>query len=175
MMLSMVCLLRLFRDLSCEFGKRAKGGTWCFNDNLTHWGRDKMTAKFLMTISNAFSWMKIYKFGLRFHWNLFPRVQLTIFGTKPLSEPVMVSLLTHICATHATLKIIHFKAYSAYCWPFCSGLHVLLDTLPCNASIDFMACQLIWPLTCIKAPRDFTIKQYYIPLHFPLPFHTSAS
>ena len=31
------------------------------------------------TFSNAFSWMKIYEFRLRFHWNLFLRVQLTIF------------------------------------------------------------------------------------------------
>ena len=29
-------------------------------------------------ISNAFSWMKIYQFRLRFHWCLFPRIQLTI-------------------------------------------------------------------------------------------------
>ena len=36
--------------------------------SLTHWGRDKMAAKFL-TISNAFSWMKIYKFRLRFRWS----------------------------------------------------------------------------------------------------------
>ena len=44
----------------------------------THWGWDKMTINFLTTISNAFSWMKIYKFLLRFHWSLFPRVHLTI-------------------------------------------------------------------------------------------------
>ena len=30
-------------------------------------------------ISNAFSWMKIYDFQLRFHWLLFTSVQLTIF------------------------------------------------------------------------------------------------
>ena len=29
--------------------------------------------------SNAFSWMKMFEFRLKFHWNLFPRVQLTIF------------------------------------------------------------------------------------------------
>ena len=31
------------------------------------------------TFSNAFSWMKMYEFRLRFHWSLFLRVQLTIF------------------------------------------------------------------------------------------------
>ena len=30
------------------------------------------------TFSNAFSWMKMYEFRLRFHWRLLPRVQLTI-------------------------------------------------------------------------------------------------
>ena len=46
---------------------------------LTHWGRGKMAAIFQTAISNAFSWMKMYKFRLIFHWRLFPRVQLTIF------------------------------------------------------------------------------------------------
>ena len=82
----------------------------------THWGRAKMATNFLTTISNAFSSVKIYKFRLRFCWNLFPRVQLTIFqqawcwpGNKPLSEPMMVNLLMHICITRPqwvnTLKL----------------------------------------------------------------------
>ena len=31
------------------------------------------------TFSNAFSWMKMFEFRLKFHWSLFPRVKLTIF------------------------------------------------------------------------------------------------
>ena len=46
---------------------------------LTHWGRDKMAAVSQTTLSNAFSWMKMLEFRLRFHWRLFLRVQLTIF------------------------------------------------------------------------------------------------
>ena len=46
---------------------------------LTHWGRDKMAAIFQTTLLNEFSWMKMYKFWLRFHWSLFPMAQLTIF------------------------------------------------------------------------------------------------
>ena len=46
--------------------------------SLTHWGRDKMAAVSQTTLSNAFSWMKMYKFRLIFHLSLFPRVQLTI-------------------------------------------------------------------------------------------------
>ena len=45
---------------------------------LTHWGRDKMDAISQTTFSRAFSSMKIVVFWLNFHWNMFPRVQLTI-------------------------------------------------------------------------------------------------
>ena len=33
----------------------------------------------LTTFSNAFSWIKIYKFRLRCHWRLFLRFELTVF------------------------------------------------------------------------------------------------
>ena len=46
---------------------------------LTHWGRDKMATIFQTTFSNAFPWMKMYEFRSKFHWVLFPGVQLTIF------------------------------------------------------------------------------------------------
>ena len=45
---------------------------------LTRWGRERMTAISQTTFSDAFSWMKIFEFRLKFHWSLFPRVQLTI-------------------------------------------------------------------------------------------------
>ena len=37
-----------------------------------------MAAVSQTTLSNAFSWMKMSEFRLRFHWSLFLRVQLTI-------------------------------------------------------------------------------------------------
>ena len=46
---------------------------------LTHWGRDKMADISQTTFSNAFSWMEMHEFRLRFHWSLFLRFQLTIF------------------------------------------------------------------------------------------------
>ena len=46
--------------------------------DLTHLCRDKMATIFRMTFSNAYSWINMYKFWLRCHWSLFPRVQLTI-------------------------------------------------------------------------------------------------
>ena len=46
---------------------------------LTHWGGNKMATTLQTTFLNVFSWMKIYKFCLGFHWSLFPRVKSTIF------------------------------------------------------------------------------------------------
>ena len=76
---------------------------------LTHWGRGKVAAIFQTTLLNEFSWMKMYKFRLRFHWSLFPQinnipalVQIMAWrrpGVKPLSEPMMVNLLRHLCVT----------------------------------------------------------------------------
>ena len=45
------------------------------NPHLTHWGRDRMAAASQTTLSNAFSWMKMLEFRLRFHWSLFLRVK----------------------------------------------------------------------------------------------------
>ena len=39
---------------------------------LTHWGRDKIAVFSQTTLSNAFSWMKMLEFRLRFHWSLAP-------------------------------------------------------------------------------------------------------
>ena len=46
---------------------------------LTHWGRYKMAAISQTILSNSFSWMKMLEFRLKFHQNLFHRVQFTIF------------------------------------------------------------------------------------------------
>ena len=56
--------------------------------------------------------MKLFEFPFKFLWNVFPRVKLAIFkhcmvqmmawhrpGDKALSEPMTVSLQTHICVT----------------------------------------------------------------------------
>ena len=40
-------------------------------DSLTHWGRDKMAAISQTTLSDSFSWTKMLKFRLKFHWSLF--------------------------------------------------------------------------------------------------------
>ena len=89
-----------------------ESATWgrIYARHLRHWGGSNMVAIF-QTFSCAFSWMKIQKFRLRFHWRFFPKrpinnipemVQIMTWRRtrdKPLSEPMMVSLLTHICVT----------------------------------------------------------------------------
>ena len=73
--------------------------TFVWNQDLTHWGRDKMVAIFQTTFSNAFCLMKMYEFRLRFYWNVVPmgpvinipallqRMAWRLIGDKPLSEP----------------------------------------------------------------------------------------
>ena len=56
-----------------------KPSIWHYQNCLTHWNRDKMDAISQTTFSSIFSWMKMSEFWLKFHWNLFPRVQLTTF------------------------------------------------------------------------------------------------
>ena len=42
---------------------------------VTHWNRDKICAVLQKTFSDAFSWMKMFEFWLKFNWNVFQRVQ----------------------------------------------------------------------------------------------------
>ena len=63
---------------------------------LTHWSQYKIATNFLMTFSNAFSWMKIYEFRLRFHWRLFPRSNKQYssigsdFGLSPARQQAII-------------------------------------------------------------------------------------
>ena len=50
-----------------------------YSDTLTHWGRDNVAAISWTTFSYEFSWMKMCEFGVRFHWDSFLRILLTIF------------------------------------------------------------------------------------------------
>ena len=55
---------------------------------LAHWGRDKMAAVSQTTLSNAFSWMKMLEFRLRFHWSLFLKwlIYWRIYASLGLNE-----------------------------------------------------------------------------------------
>ena len=73
---------------------------------LTHWDRDQMATAFLATFSDAFSWIST-KISLRFVPinpinNIPALVQIIAWlrsGDKPISKPMVVSLLTHLCVT----------------------------------------------------------------------------
>ena len=51
---------------------------WHWSLRLTHLPLDEMAAISQTIFSDPFLWMKIFVFGLNFHWSLFLRVQLTI-------------------------------------------------------------------------------------------------
>ena len=48
-------------------------------ETLTHWGRYRIAAISQTTFSNAYSWIKIDTFRLRFHWRLFICFELIVF------------------------------------------------------------------------------------------------
>ena len=81
-------------------------------DYLTQWVQDEMDAISQDDIfSSAFSWMKTYEISFNISLNFVPNVQINNIktlihimawhrpGNKPLSGPMVVSLLTHICVT----------------------------------------------------------------------------
>ena len=83
-------------------------------ESLTHWDRDKTAAISQMTFSNVFSidenvWILLlisFKFVSKFQINRINNIPALVEimawrrpGNKPLSQPTMVKLLTHICVT----------------------------------------------------------------------------
>ena len=64
----------------CEKGTKGKDhnmnteSTHCSNPLVNTLRPRKMYAISQTTFSNAFSWMKMFEFRLKFHWSLFPRV-----------------------------------------------------------------------------------------------------
>ena len=74
----------------------------------THWGRNKIAAISQRHFQIFFPEWKMYRFRQKFHVpngpinNIPSLFQIMVWrrtGNKPLSEPMMVGLLTHICVT----------------------------------------------------------------------------
>ena len=122
----------------------------------------RLRKNFLTTFSNAFSWMKTYKFQLRFHGSFFPKrlinniptlVQIRAWcqpGDKPLSEPMMTSLPMHIWVTR--LQWVKIDPMVSYYW---------------NSSQDTVLCKFnqmcFWELSLVSHHIDKTvIRQSYI-------------
>ena len=121
------------------------------------------------TFSNAFSWMKMFELRLRFHWSLILMIQLTALiqimawrrsGDKPLSEPMMVRLLTHICIARPQWVKYFYNSntfmlsifYNRFTWiqyyilslRFRFNRHIIFIPLHGGAELD-----LIWRLELI--------------------------
>ena len=101
-----VSLLWLLYFRQCHITSELATISW-----ITHWGRDKMAAISQTTLSIAFFVNENVRILIKFSLKFVPKGPITNFralvqtmawrrpGDKPLSEPVMVSLLTHICVT----------------------------------------------------------------------------
>ena len=127
----------------------------------THGGQDKMAAIFQTTFSNGFSWMKMYWFWFKFHWNLFQRVKLTIFqhwfrkwlGTDQATSHYLnqwwSSLLTElldasICSTrpqwvtNISVKSVSFDlGHSISCTPVIFCTNFSLKSISFYLSVSF--------------------------------------
>ena len=109
---------------------------------LTHWGPDKMAANILTTFSNAFFkenvWISIdisLKCVCEGQINNIPAlVQIMAWrrpGDKPLSEPMMIDLLMHICCTlpqrvnwdHSGYGLTHERWHYNVTWPLIGWPH----------------------------------------------------
>ena len=78
---------------------------------LTHWDRDKMAAVSQTILSNTFSWIKSIQISIKISLKFVPKIPINNIpalvqimarrrpGAKPLSEPMLVSLLTYIRVT----------------------------------------------------------------------------
>ena len=80
-------------------------------------------------------------------------------GDKPLSEPVVVNLLTHICVTrpqwvkeiflHENLSLI-LRAYHLLQWNFDQNLYIFIQENTFENVVCEMAAILSWP-QCVNA------------------------
>ena len=80
--------------------------------NLIHCDRDKIADILHTTFWNAFPWMKMYEFRYKISVKIVPKGPVNNIpalakimawrrpSDKSLSEPIMVSFLTHICTPH---------------------------------------------------------------------------
>ena len=116
-----------------------RGSSTISHQVLTHWGRDEMDAVFQTTYSNAVSWMTIYEFRLKFHWNLFLSVHYL--------NKCWPSSLMHICGNKGDELIW------TVCWKF-SIWYIDTETFVVSGKIYsisqeictrfLLCCALLW-------------------------------
>ena len=104
--------------------------------SLTYWGWDNMAVILQTAFPNAFSWMKMYEFWIKFHWSLFLRFLLTIFqhwyrwwlGADQVTSLYLnqwwPTFLTCLCVTQ-WVKVFYLFS----CQVACKRLNVILFEL----------------------------------------------
>ena len=84
------------------------------------------------TFSNAFSWMEIYELRINNNPALVQIMDWRRPGAKPLSEPMLVSLLTHTCITRpqwdTSLHNIRLRSYMYYIVYCCMPKNLFCQT-----------------------------------------------
>ena len=127
--------------------------SWTLKCYLTHWGRDKMAAISQTMLSNAFSWMKMSEFRLKFHWSLFIRIQLTIFqhwfrwwlGADQATSHYLNQWWLDYRCIYVSLGLNEL---------ICFNSEILLNSSPCNAKYmhQWILCQHCfrqWLVACM--------------------------
>ena len=121
----------------------------------THWGRDKRATVSQTTLSNAFSWMKMLEFRFKILLKHVPKgpinnnpalVQMLGWrrsGDRPLSEPMIVSLLTPICVTRPQwVKVLWIQLFFLWCICICNS-HFLTGTWN-HSFYAFISAACLW-------------------------------
>ena len=88
------------------------------------------------TFSNAFSWMKMCEYRLKFHWRLFPRVQLTIsqhwfrqwLGADRATSHYLDQWWLDYRRIYASLGLNELRCYTAVS----RHIHIRLDAWNCQ-------------------------------------------
>ena len=123
-----------------------------------------MAAILQTAFANEYSWMKIYVFWFNF-FEFLPRVPINSIpelvqiiswrrsGSKPLSEPMMISLLTHMCVTRS-----HWVEYKA-CIAISDSIYIIQFTYPTTSSAylsRYPECR-VWVIRSISMLDSFTL------------------
>ena len=134
-----------------------------------------MAAIFQTTFWNGFSWMKMFEYRLKFHWNLFLRVQLTIFqhwfrwwlgAVQATSHYLNQWWLVYrrIYASLGLNELIHVmeikchRTCYTYIYPLCSEI--------CCGNIKCITFSLIFALLICHCTKTYIIwRQQPVVLH----------
>ena len=133
-----------------------------------------MAAVSQTTLSNAIFWMKNVRISIKISLKFVPKgpinnkpalVQIMAWrrsGDKPLSEPMMVSLLTHICVTRPQwvnniwMLLYQLTHFSSVCMHIFSSTRPWQNTCTVHCIIFFFV-PLCWQCACAMINNDIIV------------------